>query len=71
MKWEPNGPYAIKSGHYTITKNSTSQGWIYLAFCKSELICRAKTGDEAKGICHDHLLHSNGKGPRNAKGSLP
>lgn len=51
MKWERDGKYAIRSGEFVITKNATSEGWIYLAFWRKELIAREKTPDAAKAAC--------------------
>ena len=55
MKWEKDGNYAIKSGEFVITKNSTSHGWIYLAFKGRELIAREKSAEAAKAACVEAL----------------
>lgn len=54
MKWTPDGPYAIRSGRYLITKNSTSKGWVYLCHYDKQPIGRAGTGSEAKDLCARH-----------------
>lgn len=57
LHWEPDGKYAIRSGDFVITKNFTSDGWIYLAFYRRELIAREKSAEAAKAACEAH----NGK----------
>lgn len=54
MKWTKEGNYAIRCGDYVITKNSTSHGWIYLAFYRKELIARTKSGEDAERACDEH-----------------
>lgn len=51
MKWQRDGNYAIKSGDFVITKNATSEGWIYLVFRNRECIGRTKSAEEAKALC--------------------
>lgn len=58
MKWEPNGKYALVSGRYLITKNSTSKGWVYLCHYDKQPIGRAGTEDEAKALCAKHAKHA-------------
>ena len=54
MKWTKDGAYAIRSGDFVITKNFTSDGWIYLAFYRRELIAREKSAEAAKAACEAH-----------------
>lgn len=54
MKWLPDGKYALRCGDCVITKNATSEGWVYLAFRAKELIGRAKSSDDAKALFVGH-----------------
>ncbi len=55
MRWQRDGNYAIRSGDFVITKNSTASGWVYLAFHKRELIAREKSAEAAKAACVEAL----------------
>ena len=54
LHWEPDGAYAIRSGDFVITKNFTSDGWIYLVFYRRELIAREKSAEAAKAACVEY-----------------
>jgi len=48
LKWEPNGPYARKSGNYSICKVMVRGEWIYELWHGNECLSRHSSFEEAK-----------------------
>jgi hypothetical protein len=51
MKWEKPDAYHIRSGLFTVSKNFTGQGVIYMAYQSKEFIGRFESADAAKAAC--------------------
>jgi hypothetical protein len=51
LRFEKDGPYAIRSGSYVISKNITGAGTVYMAYRGKDFVGRYTTADEAKTAC--------------------
>jgi hypothetical protein len=57
VKWEKDGPVAIRSGSYIVNKCDTASGWKYTAVLMgspSTILGHGVTADEAKALCVAH-----------------
>ena len=57
MKWDKDGPVAIRSGSYTVSKSQMASGWKYTAVLMgspSTILGHGATADEAKALCIAH-----------------